>query len=148
MSGGATEAWADSRGEPLWLALWELMSLPGLVAATVATVLFVIVAVLSIRAARKRLSWERWHGVHLLVYVAVALSFKHQLAGPDVAGYRVLQVWWALLYTMVFAQVLEHRVITPLRNATRHRMRVAAVIPETRGIVSIHIEGHDLHELR
>jgi predicted ferric reductase len=144
----AVESWAESRGEPFWLALWHVLSLPGLIAATVATGLLVVVAVVSVRAARRRLSWERWHTVHLLVYVAVALSFVHELAGPDVAGHRVLQIGWALLYTGVFAQLVEHRVITPLRNATRHRMRVKAVVPENPGVVSVVIEGCDLHELR
>jgi predicted ferric reductase len=144
----ATQAWADSRGESLPSALWHVLRLPGLVAATIATALLVAVAVVSIRAARRRLSHERWHGIHLLVYLAVALGFIHQLAGPDLAGHRVLQVGWALLYTGSFAQVVEHRVATPLRNATRHRMRVAAVVAENNNVVSIHIEGRDLHELR
>ena len=113
-----------------------------------APLLFLAVAVLSVRAARQRVSYETWHAVHLLVYVGVALSFVHQLAGPDLAGHRLLQVLWALLYTGVFGLVLEHRVITPLRNARRHRMRVVAVQPEGRGVVSIVVEGRDLHELR
>ncbi len=52
------------------------------------------------------MSYETWHAVHLLVYLGVALSFVHQLGGPDLAGHRVLQVLWALLYTQVFALVL------------------------------------------
>jgi ferredoxin-NADP reductase len=47
----------------------------------------------------------------------------------------------------VFGLVLTHRVITPLRNASRHRLRVAAVQPEGPGVVSIVIEGRNLHEL-
>jgi len=143
----ATIAWADSRQESIWLALWHVLRLPGLIAATVGTVSFLAVAVLSIRAARRRVSYETWHAIHLLVYLGVALSFVHQLAGPDLAGHRILQVLWALLYTQVFALVLIHRVITPLRNASWHRMRVAAVQPEAPGVVSIIIEGRDLHEL-
>jgi predicted ferric reductase len=143
----AVDAWAESRGETPWLALWHVLLLPGLIAATLATVLLVVMAVVSVRVARKRLSWERWHTIHLLGYVAIALGFVHQLAGPDLAGHRIVQIGWALLYTGVFAQVLEHRVITPLRNATRHRMRVRAVVPEARGVVSIVIEGRDLQEL-
>ncbi len=52
------------------------------------------------------------------------------------------------MFSMVFGQVLKHRIVTPLRNATRHRMRVCAVVPEARGIVSIVIEGQHLEELR
>jgi predicted ferric reductase len=107
----------------------------------------VAVGVASARAARRRLSYERWHAVHLLTYVAVALSFLHQLAGPDLAGHRVLQVAWALLYVHVFGLLLRYRVITPLRQAARHRMRVAAVVAEGPGVVSIVVEGRHLDEL-
>ncbi|MDX6209866.1 MAG: hypothetical protein QOE24_2257 [Frankiales bacterium] len=144
----AVAGWADSRGEGTLLALWHVLRLPWLMAATVGTVLFLVVGVLSVRAARKRVSYETWHAVHLFVYLGVALSFVHQLAGPDLAGHRVLQLVWALLYVQVFTLVLRHRVLTPLRNASRHRMRVQAVVPEGPGVVSIVIEGRDLHELQ
>lgn len=144
----ATQAWANVRQENIAVALWHVLRMPWLIAATLGTVLFLAVAVLSVRAARRRVSYETWHTVHLLVYMGVALSFVHQLAGPDLTGHRVLQVLWALLYTSVFGLVLEHRVVTPLRMAGRHRMRVAAVVPEGQGVVSIIIEGRELDELQ
>ena len=144
----AVQAWSSSRGESGWLALWHILRLPWLIAATIGTVLFLLVAGLSIRAARRRVSHELWHSVHLLLYVAVALSFVHQLAGPDLAGYRVLQVMWALLYTGVFALVVQYRVLAPLRNANLHRMRVQAVVPEGNGVVSVIVRGNDLHLLQ
>jgi len=144
----AVVAWADSRGEGVWPALWDVLALPWLLPATVGTLLLLVPAGLSIRAVRKRVSYETWHALHLLVYLGVALSFVHQLAGPDLAGHRLLQLAWALLYTHVFTLVLKHRVLTPLRNGTRHRMRVKAVIPEGPGVVSLLVEGRDLHELQ
>jgi predicted ferric reductase len=144
----AVTAWAGSRGLDPATAAWQVLQMPGLVAATVGTGLLLTVAAVSIRAARRRVSYERWHAVHLLVYLAVALGFTHQLAGPDLAGHRMLQVLWALLYTGVFALVLLHRVITPLHNAGRHRMRVSAVFPEGPGVVSVVVTGEHLNELR
>ena len=144
----AVASWASARGENLGLATWQVLRMPWLISATLGTVLFLAVAAISIRAARHRVRFETWHAIHLLVYVAVALGFVHQLAGPDLAGHRVIQVMWALLYTQAFALVLIHRVITPLRNATRHRMRVVAVVPEGPGVVSLVVEGRDLDELR
>jgi ferredoxin-NADP reductase len=82
------------------------------------------------------------------MYLAIALSFGHVLAGPDLAGYLILQVGWALAYAHVFALVLRHRVLTPLRQAARHKLRVAAVRPEGPGAVSIVVEGRHLDELR
>ena len=147
-AGAAVLAWEQSRQESGLLALWQVLGLPGLIATTLGTVLLLVVAVGSARAARRRLSYERWHGLHLLTYVAVALTFLHQLAGPDLAGHRVLQVAWALLYTSVFAVLLRYRVLAPLRQAARHRLRVCSVVAEGPGVVSIEVEGEHLDELR
>jgi predicted ferric reductase len=144
----AVVVWAQLRGESAGLSTWHVLRLPWLIAATVGTVLFLAVAALSVRVARRRVSYERWHAIHLLVYLGVALGFVHQLAGPDLAGHRVLQVLWALLYTGVFALVAHYRVVTPLRNASRHRMRVTAVVPEGPGVVSVVVQGHNLHLLQ
>lgn len=144
----AVLAWARSRQEGVLPALWHVLRLPWLIAATVGTLLLLAVAFASIRMARRRLSYETWHFLHLLTYAGVALSFVHQLAGPDLVGHRLLQIGWALLYAHVFALILRHRVLTPLRQAARHRLRVAAVIPEGSGVVSIEVEGLHLRELR
>jgi ferredoxin-NADP reductase len=69
------------------------------------------------------------------------------LAGPDLAGRPVLQVAWALAYTHVFALVLRYRVITPVQQAARHRMRVTAVLEEAPGVVSILVTGEHLDDL-
>src|SRR4051794_31642215 len=53
------------------------------VAATIGTLALLAVGVASARTARRRLSYETWHTLHLLTYAAVALSFVHELAGPD-----------------------------------------------------------------
>jgi ferredoxin-NADP reductase len=144
----AVTAWAQARQESAPLALWHVLRLPWLMAATVGTLALLAVGAASARAARRRLSYETWHTLHLLTYAGVALSFVHQLAGPDLTGHVLLQVAWALLYTYVFALVLLHRVLAPLRQATRHRLRVAGVVPETAGVVSIVVEGRHLAELR
>jgi predicted ferric reductase len=143
----ATLAWAQSRNEGLAIGAWHVLGLPWLPAAAAGTAVMVAVAVSSAAAARQRLGHERWHGLHLLMYVAVALGFAHGLAGPDLAGHRLLQIAWALAYTHVFALVIRHRLLAPLRQAVRHRMRVADVRAEAPGVVSILVEGQYLEEL-
>lgn len=143
----AVVGWAHAQHEGVVSALTDALGWPGLVGATIGTVLLVAVGVTSMRAARRRMPYERWHAIHLLTYVAVALSFLHQLAGPDMAGRRIVQVAWALLYAHVFGLLVRYRVLAPLRQAVRHRLRVAAVIPEGDGVVSIEIEGEHLREL-
>ncbi len=144
----AVVSWARMRDESVAAALWSALHLPGLLSATIGTALLVAVGVASARAARRRLRYEVWHGIHLMVYVAVSLSFVHQLAGPDVAGHRVVQLLWALMYTHVFGLVVRHRVVAPLRAATRHRLRVRALVDEAPGVVSLVLEGRHLDELR
>lgn len=146
-AGAAVTSWAHARQESTLPAVVHVLRLPGLTAATLGTIILLLVAVGSARAARRRVSHETWHTLHLLTYAGVALSFVHQLAGPDLAGHRLLQVAWALLYTHVFALVLRHRVLTPLRQASRHRLRVAAIAPEGPGVVSIEVTGDHLDEL-
>ncbi len=143
----AVQGWASATGTNAAVALWQVLGLPWLVAATVGTGLFVAVGVCSARTARRKVSYETWHALHLMTYVAIALSFLHQLAGPDLAGHRPMQVLWSLLYVHTFALVLRHRVLVPLRGAVRHRLRVEAVVPEVPGVVSIVLSGQHLDEL-
>jgi predicted ferric reductase len=144
----AVGGWAQARGESVPRASWEVLGFPWLVSATVATALMVAIAVVSVRQARSRLTYERWHAIHLLAYVAIGLSFLHQLAGPDLAGHVVMQVLWSLLYTWSFALVVRYRVLQPVRGAVRHQLRVGAVVPEAPGVVSIILTGRHVDELR
>lgn len=143
----AVLAWSLLAGLDPITALARVMTWPGLVAATIGTGILVTVAVASARSARTKLRWETWHLLHLSTYVAVALSFVHQLAGPDLAGRPWLQAAWGLLYAWTFALVLRYRLLTPLQAASRHRLRVIAVVPEAPGVVSIVLSGRHLDEL-
>ena len=53
---------------------------------------------LSVLAARRRISYETWHAIHLLTYLAIALSFLHELAGPNLAGHPAVQILWTLMH--------------------------------------------------
>lgn len=144
----ATATWAQVQGVGALDATVQVLHFPGLVAATVGTALFIAIGVLSARAARRRLSYETWHLIHLLTYVAIALSFAHELGGPDMAGLPVVQVFWSLLYTAAFGLLLRYRILDPLLRAIRHRLRVHDIIPEGPGVSSVIITGRHLDELR
>ncbi len=139
---------ARARGLDAWAAATDVLRLPWVAAAGVAVLALVLVAATSVRRARRRIRYETWHGIHLVTYVAVAAAFVHQLAGPDMAGHRAVQVGWALLYAGAFGLVLQHRVLVPVRAAVRHRMRVSTVVDEAGGAVSITVTGNHLDELR
>ena len=81
---------------------WTLVTTyPFVLWAVVGLGLFVAVAVSSMRAARRRLSYETWHALHLYAYLAVALTFAHQLVvGADFADDPVARLYWIGLYVV------------------------------------------------
>jgi ferredoxin-NADP reductase len=143
----AVQAWAASRQQDLLTALTSVLGLPWLLEATVGTVLFVVIAGISLWFARRTVSFETWHGIHLLTYVAIVLSFLHELAGPNLAGQPLVQVPWTLLHAYALGLVQRYRVIAPVENTWRHRLRVEAVIPEADDVVSVIMRGRYLDEL-
>jgi predicted ferric reductase len=143
----ATAAWAMARGTSAWAATVDVLTMPGLIAATAGTLIFLAVGAISAQSVRRRLSYETWHVLHLLTYVAIALSFSHELAGPDLAGLPLVQVAWSLLYTFSFGLVLRYRVLAPLTQLWRHGLRVDHVVDEGAGVASIILRGRHLNEL-
>lgn len=126
-----------------------IFSYPDVMAATFGLLLFVLVGVLGARAARRRLRFETWYFIHLYTYLAIALSFAHVFAtGNDFASYPANRAFWIGLYVIAFGNLIAYRVVIPLRNAARHRMRVANVVAEAPGVVSIYVSGHNLDDLR
>jgi predicted ferric reductase len=116
--------------------------------ATVGGLLFVGVGIISARAARRRMRYETWYYLHLYTYLAIALAFSHQFStGADFIHDRLARVVWSAMYLAVGAAVVWYRVAVPARQMVRHRLRVEAVYPEARGVVSIVIKGRHLAEL-
>lgn len=108
-------------------------------------VLFIGVAVASVRLARRALRRETWYLVHLYAYLAVALGFAHQLAvGNDFSNDAVARAWWVALYVFVLGSILVWRAGSPLLFNARHRLRVDRVVHEGPGVVSIYLTGRSL----
>jgi predicted ferric reductase len=123
-------------------------TVPGMLGAVVAMGLLVMVAATSVRAARRRLSYESWHGLHLYAYLAMAFGYLHQVTiGSDLATDPVATWAWVALYVAAFLPLLVHRVAWPIATTLRHRPRVAAVVPEAEGVYSLVVAGRDLDRL-
>jgi predicted ferric reductase len=143
-----TTGWAMSSGSGVIEEFLALNEIWDVLVASVGTVLLVVVAVTSVRAIRRRLAYETWYGIHLYAYLGIALSFLHQVTvGADFIGDDVAVAFWVALYTVTFGLLIWYRVLTPIRVSARHRLRVAAVVPESRGVVSIYLTGSDLQRL-
>lgn len=116
--------------------------------ATIGGGLFLVVGAVSARAARRRMSYEAWHLIHLGTYVAIALSFLHQFSfGADFAANWQARVVWGTFYAVVTALLLWYRLITPIRQAFRHRLRVEGVRREGPDVVSVYMTGRHLPDL-
>ncbi|HST48539.1 ferredoxin reductase family protein [Jatrophihabitans sp.] len=126
-----------------------LTSYPDVLMATVAGLLLVGVGAASARAARRRMRYETWYYLHFYTYLAVALAFSHQFAtGADFLSNRPARLAWSAMYAAVAAAIVWYRCAVPVRQALRHRLRVAGVYPEAPGVVSVVISGRQLAELR
>ncbi len=128
---------------------WTLLTMyPYVLMATVALGLLIMVAVASMRAAQRRISYETWYGLHLYAYLAIALGFGHELAvGTDFTNDPVARLFWIGMYIATIGLILVFRVGQPVALSLRHRLRVAAVVPEGTGVVSVYVTGRDLDQL-
>jgi predicted ferric reductase len=111
-------------------------------------VLFVAVAITSLRAARRRLPYEAWFWLHIATYLAIAFAFLHQLfTGSDFMHDPVAAAYWVTLYVLAFGLIAVFRLGQPIAASRRHDLRVAAVMPEAPGVASIYLTGYDLDQL-
>jgi predicted ferric reductase len=129
---------------------WALVTTaPGMLLATAGAALLVLVSVTSVRRARRRLRYESWHLLHLYAYLGVGLALPHQLwTGGDFLATPAATVYWWTLWALAAAAVVVCRVVLPVRLSLRHRLVVAAVTSETPGVVSVHLTGRRLADLR
>ncbi|MEU1403698.1 ferredoxin reductase family protein [Streptomyces sp. NPDC005728] len=120
----------------------------GVLRAIVAFALIAVVGAVSARWARRRLAYETWHFVHLYTYLAVVLAFTHQVAtGTTFTASAAARAYWYTLWGTALGAVLAGRLVLPLWRNLRHRLRVAAVVPESDTVVSVYVTGRDLDRL-
>jgi predicted ferric reductase len=120
----------------------------GVLLATVALGLLVLVVATSVVTVRRRLGYRTWHALHVLAYVAIALAFSHQLAtGQELQRQPVARAYWWALYAATAAAIVGLRVVLPLARSLRHDLRVERVVREAPGVVSIEIAGRKLDRL-
>ncbi len=125
-----------------------VLDYPDMLAATVGLGLLVLVGVVSVRAARRRLRYQTWYFIHLYTYVAIALSFAHQFAtGTDFITHPLNRAIWVALYVVAFGLLVEFRVIAPLLSHAKRRLRVAGIVREGPNAVSVYVSGRDLEDL-
>jgi predicted ferric reductase len=126
----------------------DMWSLPDMPLAFLGLGLLLLVVYTSLVAVRKKFSYEGWHLVHLLSYVAVAVAIPHQLSnGQILTGGSLQRAYWIALYVVAFGSIIVYRFAEPLISSIRHSVRVAMVEEVAPGVVSIYLTGRNLGEL-
>ena len=122
-----------------------LTKYPGMVQALIGTVLVLMVGVTSAVIVRRRLRYETWYVVHLTAYLAVFLTWFHQIPnGNELVLRPIPTAYWTALYVVTLQLVVVFRVIQPLVRGAWHGMRVTEVIHEGPGVVSVRMAGRHL----
>ena len=120
-----------------------------MVPATIGTGMLVVIAISSMRALRRRLSYETWYFIHLNAYFAVALAFGHQLtSGSDLVSDHLARVYWIALHVAVLAVIAWSRVGGLFRSLGRQTLRVQAVVAESPDTASLYLGGPQLAHVR
>ncbi|MBN9223985.1 MAG: oxidoreductase [Microbacterium sp. SCN 70-27] len=129
-----------------WDFVWNY---PGMLLATAATGLLIMVVATSIRRARRRRRYESWHLLHLYAYLGVGLAIPHMLwTGADFLSHPLATVYWWALWAGAAAAVIVFRIGLPLWRSWRHAIRVHDVSRDGTGAVVVRMRGRHLERLR
>ena len=110
-----TTGWAMSSGSGVIDEFIALNGIWDILIASVGTVLLLAVAATSVRAVRRRLSYETWYGLHLYAYIGIALAFLHQVTiGADFIGDSLAVAFWVGLYIATFGLLIWYRLLLSL----------------------------------
>jgi len=133
---------------PLTTLIDLITDYPQLLLATVGLVLMIVVVISSIRAARRRLSYETWYLIHLVSYVAVLVAIPHQFElGSELLSSPWLNGYFIALYLYVFANVAWFRSLHPVVASLVMNQRIAQVKKEANRTTSLTITGRRIERL-
>ena len=133
----------------LYLELWRILKQYAWMWAALAGLTALLLAgVTSYKRARAKMSYETWWKIHTLTYLAIALSFMHQvLDGAMFIGHPLNRMYWTGLYLFMAFSVLWWRLGIPLVRSIRHNLKVDRIVLESPGIVSVIMRGRKLTKL-
>ena len=121
---------------------------PGMITATIGTAMLLAVVATSLVIVRRRLSYEWWYAVHLMAYAGIALSWFHEIpTGNELVLDQTAANSWRSLYVATLVILVVFRILVPVANAFRYRLRVDEVSREGDNVVSVRITGRNLGKL-
>ena len=141
-----TLGYSQRRGVSLVDRFLDLvLNFPWMLPALVGFVLMVALGVSSYRRVRSKVKYETWSTSHLYFYVAVIISFGHQIESSSaLASLPALKFSWIALFASVASALIYGRVIRPVVFSLRHQLRVDRVVEEAAGTYSVYLTGRNL----
>ena len=87
----------------LALEMWQIVTtMTWMWPALAGFVLMVAAGVTSYKKARAKMSYETWWIIHVYTYIAIAISFMHQvLNGQMFVGHPLNRFYWTFLYVLM-----------------------------------------------
>jgi predicted ferric reductase len=133
----------------LGVELWRMIRrYPWMLPAFVGFIFFAVAGVTSYKKARAKMSYETWWTIHLYTYLAIALSFMHQvLTGPMFIGHPLNKLYWQFLYVGAFVVIVVWRAAIPTFRSFSHGLHIEKVVVEGPGVVSVIMKGRGLDKL-
>lgn len=126
-----------------------LTAWPDMVTAFVGTGLFLVVAATSARVARRAMTYEVWWLVHLVGYVAVVITFFHEIStGVDLLHDSLARRFWIAIHLAVAICVIVFRWIDPIVRAVRHQLRIDEIRVDSDETVTITLRGRRMDQMR
>ncbi|MFF5369400.1 ferric reductase-like transmembrane domain-containing protein [Streptomyces sp. NPDC013187] len=124
---------------------FALAGVPASLLGMGAAAIVVVIGAVSARYVRQRLRYETWHGLHLLLYLALGLAFVHQLQETTTfSSSTPAKIYWWALWLFAFGALVAGRIVLPAWRNAYHRFHVTAVVPESDDVVSVHVTGRHL----
>ncbi|MCL2464876.1 MAG: ferric reductase-like transmembrane domain-containing protein [Micrococcales bacterium] len=137
-----TAGYALAAHDSVGLIVASFVADPVMVTAIAATVVFLVVGVVSAARVRRTLSYEAWHAIHLATYVAILLALIHQVvSGAQFAGEPIAAALWVAACVVPVVILLVNRLVRPALMNARHRFTLGGVVPEAPGVFSLIITG-------
>ncbi|HEU0238311.1 MAG TPA: ferredoxin reductase family protein [Micromonosporaceae bacterium] len=145
-----TLGYAAANNSGIWHEVATLLTTyQDMITAVVSFGILLVVSLMAMRAIRRRLPYGLWHASHASVYLVLLFVYGHQLAdGQQFVLSEPARRLWIAAYLLVVAAIGYGRIVVPVRLNVRHRLRVASVVTELPGVVSVYVTGRDLSALR
>jgi predicted ferric reductase len=138
-------AYSKMSGLTPWAQYLEITKMPKVFSGVLGLTVMLSLVVMALPPIRKRLSYGKWHSVHMFMYLAIGLIFGHQIK-EGVVSYGYGFYYWYILNFSVFGVVLAYRFVKPLVLYKRHKFYIDKVVQETSDVFSVYIKGDRMDE--